>query len=104
MNVSDAVRQRRSIRDFRSDPVPRALLAEILDAARWAPSGSNVQAWRLIAVAGAERDAIVDMARRAECDLIVMATHGRHGLDALINGSLTKSVLSHSQIPLLVVH
>lgn len=49
-------------------------------------------------------DAIVDMARRAECDLIVMATHGRHGLDALINGSLTKSVLSHSLIPLLVVH
>lgn len=49
-------------------------------------------------------DSIVDMARRLECDLIVMATHGRHGLDALINGSLTKSVLSHSQIPLLVVH
>jgi nucleotide-binding universal stress UspA family protein len=47
---------------------------------------------------------ITDMARRLECDLIVMATHGRHGLDALINGSLTKSVLSHSEIPLLVVH
>lgn len=47
---------------------------------------------------------IVDMAKRLECDLIVMASHGRHGLDALINGSLTKSVLSHSQIPLLVIH
>ncbi len=65
MNVSDAVRQRRSIRDFRPDPVPRALLADILDAARWAPSGSNIQAWRIIAVAGAERDAIVEMARNA---------------------------------------
>lgn len=49
-------------------------------------------------------DSIVEVARRQACDLIVMATHGRHGLDALINGSLTKSVLSHSQIPLLVVH
>lgn len=62
MNVSDAVRQRRSIRDFQPDPVPHALLADILDVARWAPSGSNVQAWRIIAVAGAERDAIVEMA------------------------------------------
>jgi len=48
--------------------------------------------------------AIVDVARQQSCDLIVMATHGRHGFDALINGSLTKSVLSHSQIPLLVLH
>lgn len=50
------------------------------------------------------QQAIVDMARKHGCDLIVMATHGRHGLDALIHGSLTKSVLAHSQVPLLVVH
>ncbi len=47
---------------------------------------------------------IVDVAQRQGCDLIVMASHGRHGLDALINGSLTKSVLSHCKIPLLVLH
>lgn len=50
------------------------------------------------------QQAIVDMAERQRCDLIVMATHGRHGLDALIHGSLTKSVLAHSKVPLLVVH
>jgi nucleotide-binding universal stress UspA family protein len=50
------------------------------------------------------QQAIVDMARKQGCDLIVMATHGRHGLDALIHGSLTKSVLAHSQVPLLVLH
>ena len=50
------------------------------------------------------QDAIVDTAKRQGCDLIVMATHGRHGLDALIHGSLTKSVLAHSQVPLLVLH
>jgi len=44
------------------------------------------------------------MAQKQSCDLIVMATHGRHGLDALIHGSLTKSVLAHSQVPLLVLH
>lgn len=50
------------------------------------------------------QQAIVDMAQKQGCDLIVMATHGRHGLDALIHGSLTKSVLAHSQVPLLVLH
>jgi nucleotide-binding universal stress UspA family protein len=50
------------------------------------------------------QQAIVDMAAKCACDLIVMASHGRHGLDALIHGSLTKSVLAHSQLPLLVIH
>lgn len=50
------------------------------------------------------QQSIVDTARKQGCDLIVMATHGRHGLDALIHGSLTKSVLAHSQVPLLVLH
>ncbi|MDE2401486.1 MAG: universal stress protein [Burkholderiales bacterium] len=50
------------------------------------------------------QQAIVDTAQRQKCDLIVMASHGRHGLDALINGSLTKSVLSHSKLPLLIIH
>ncbi|MGC4060035.1 MAG: universal stress protein [Aquabacterium sp.] len=50
------------------------------------------------------QQAIVDMAEKQGCDLIVMITHGRHGLDALIHGSLTKSVLAHSQVPLLILH
>lgn len=50
------------------------------------------------------QQAIVDIAQRQACDLIVMTSHGRHGLDALINGSLTKSVLSNSKVPLLVLH
>jgi nucleotide-binding universal stress UspA family protein len=45
-----------------------------------------------------------ELAKKQGCDLIVMATHGRHGLDALIHGSLTKSVLAHSQVPLLILH
>ena len=50
------------------------------------------------------QQAIVDIAERQHCDLIVMGSHGRHGLDALIHGSLTKSVLSHSKLPLLIIH
>jgi nucleotide-binding universal stress UspA family protein len=50
------------------------------------------------------QQAIVDTAKKKACDLIVMATHGRHGLDALIHGSLAKSVLAHSEVPLLILH
>jgi nitroreductase len=42
--------------------VPRATLEAILDAARWAPSGGNLQPWRVIALAGAERDEVVRVA------------------------------------------
>jgi len=62
MTVTEAVRQRRSIRAFLPTPVPEAVLREVLDAARWAPSGSNIQAWKIVAVAGEERDAVVRMA------------------------------------------
>ena len=63
MNVSEALRKRISVRSFKADPVPLATLREILDDARFAPSGGNIQPWRMIAVAGAERDAVVKLAQ-----------------------------------------
>lgn len=46
--------------------------------------------------------AIVDGAKRAHCDLIVMASHGRRGIAGLLIGSETTKVLTHSKIPVLV--
>jgi nitroreductase len=46
------IRSRRAIRAFRPDPVPRALLTEILDAARYAPSNYNSQPWRVHVLTG----------------------------------------------------
>ncbi|HEX6832799.1 MAG TPA: universal stress protein, partial [Rudaea sp.] len=46
---------------------------------------------------------IVRVARRDRCDLIVMASHGRRGLSAVLLGSETQKVLTHSPIPVLVV-
>ncbi len=46
----DLVRSRRSTRHFRSDPVPPDLLAELLEAARWAPSGFNLQPTHFVVV------------------------------------------------------
>ena len=53
MNVSQAVAQRISVRAFRSDPIPGALIRELLEAAARAPSGGNLQPWRVHALTGA---------------------------------------------------
>jgi nucleotide-binding universal stress UspA family protein len=46
--------------------------------------------------------AIIDAAQALSYDLIVMASHGRHGISALLLGSETVKVLTHSTIPVLV--
>jgi nucleotide-binding universal stress UspA family protein len=46
--------------------------------------------------------AIIDCALANKCDLIVMASHGRRGVAALLVGSETTKVLTHSTIPVLV--
>ncbi|MES2033190.1 MAG: nitroreductase [Pseudomonadota bacterium] len=53
MNVTEAVAARVSVRAFKPDPVPGALVREILEAAHRAPSGGNLQPWRVHAIAGA---------------------------------------------------
>lgn len=50
------MQQRRSCRAFLPQPVPDALLAQLLTSARWAPSGGNLQPGHFIAVRGALRD------------------------------------------------
>ena len=46
--------------------------------------------------------AIIDAARKKVCDVICMASHGRKGLSALVLGSETVKVLTHSRIPVIV--
>jgi len=48
-------------------------------------------------------EAILDHAKSQQCDLIVMASHGRRGVAALLLGSETQRVLIHSSLPVLVV-
>jgi nucleotide-binding universal stress UspA family protein len=45
---------------------------------------------------------IIKVATEQGCDLIVMASHGRHGVSALVLGSETTKVLTHSKVPVLV--
>jgi nucleotide-binding universal stress UspA family protein len=48
-------------------------------------------------------EAILEHAGQKGCDLIVMASHGRRGVAALLLGSETQKVLTHSAVPVLVV-
>lgn len=48
--------------------------------------------------------AIVDAAKRRKCDLILMGSHGRGGVAGFLLGSQTTKVLTHTKIPVLVLH
>jgi nucleotide-binding universal stress UspA family protein len=49
-------------------------------------------------------EAIIVTAEQRGCDLIVMASHGRSGIAAVVLGSVTTKVLTHTKIPVLVCH
>lgn len=71
MKLTDAVRNRRSIRAFKPDPVPREMLEEILSAALWAPSWGNSQPWAFTVVGGDTLKTILEemskKTARSEC-------------------------------------
>ncbi|MFW6154621.1 MAG: nitroreductase family protein [Planctomycetota bacterium] len=61
MDVREAIRKRYSVRKYKDQPVDDAMLAEVLEAARLAPSGSNRQPWKFVVVRDADlRAKLVD--------------------------------------------
>jgi nitroreductase len=50
MKVLDVIQKRRSVRKYKEDPIPEKTLRRVLEAARLAPSGSNIQPWKFIIV------------------------------------------------------
>ena len=55
-----------------------------------------------VAVSDHPYEAIIRIAESKGCDLIMMASHGRHGVQAVLLGSETQKVLTHTRIPVLV--
>lgn len=60
MDLYQAIRERRSIRKYKTDPIPQDVVLKVLDSANWAPSGVNLQQWKFYVVAGRKRDQIAD--------------------------------------------
>ena len=50
MEVFECIRRRRTIREYKSDPIPEDVLEKILQAGRWSPSSSNSQPWHFVVV------------------------------------------------------
>jgi nitroreductase len=59
LQFDDVLRQRRSARAFRPDPVPLSLVRELLECASRAPSGTNIQPWKVHVVAGEVRERLI---------------------------------------------
>ncbi|HEV7813880.1 MAG TPA: universal stress protein [Janthinobacterium sp.] len=57
----------------------------------------------VVALSASPYDEIIKTAEQYHCDLILMATHGRTGLDKWLMGSETDKVLSHTTLPVLVL-
>ena len=57
---------------------------------------------KLTSTNDAPYEAIIEAATQSDCDLIFMSSHGRRGFSALLLGSETNKVLTHSKIPVLV--
>ena len=68
LSVVDAVQTRRSIRAFTGKPVPRSTVEFILEVASRAPGGSNIQPWRVYAVAGTPLETLSAELRAAHKD------------------------------------
>jgi len=63
MDVYQCIRSRRTVRDYKPDPIPEELLHRILQAARWAPSSSNTQKWSFIVIQ--DRDTLAALGKIA---------------------------------------
>lgn len=79
-----------------------ALAAKYLNVAKEAASAAGVNCETMHVEHDQPYLAIIETAARKLCDLIVMASHGRRGISAVVLGSETVKVLTHSTIPVLV--
>ncbi len=59
MEFSEVVRSRRSIRKFRSDPIPKEKLEKLLENAQWAVSAMNSQDWYFVVLQGEKKDGLL---------------------------------------------
>ncbi len=65
MNLSEIIRDRRSIRKYQDREIPSEILSEILEQALWAPSGMNRQNWNIYVVKGEEKSKLLDAVAQA---------------------------------------
>jgi nucleotide-binding universal stress UspA family protein len=76
---------------------------EILDPVKEAATKVGIECDTVVATGNSPYATIIKQAKESRCDLIMMATHARKGIQRILHGSETAKVLTHSKIPVLVV-
>jgi nucleotide-binding universal stress UspA family protein len=76
---------------------------KILDAVTAKAAAAGLDCRTAYSIAAAPWEAILAAAKKNKCDAIVMASHGRRGVAALLLGSETQKVLTHTKLPVIVV-
>ena len=77
MELNDALRSTGAIRDFTDQAVDDAVLARVLDTARFAPSGANAQAWRIVVIKDPEKRRLLrDCYLRGSADYLTLMSAG----------------------------
>jgi nucleotide-binding universal stress UspA family protein len=74
-----------------------------VDAVRKLGEAKSVKVKALVVKSNVISEAIIAAAKKNKADLIVMASHGRRGIKRVLLGSETQNVLTHSEIPVLVL-
>jgi len=77
----------------------RALVDEVARTAE----AAGVKTRAVVANSDRVAESVIAAARKHKCDLVVMASHGRKGIQRVLLGSETQHVLTHSTIPVLVL-
>jgi nitroreductase len=95
LDLDQAIRERHATRMFLPQPVPRALVEEVLALAQYAPSNSNIQPWHLVFASGPPRDrlvvALLDEAQRRPPNIPPLPEsfqHYRRELGAQVYGAM----------------
>jgi nucleotide-binding universal stress UspA family protein len=97
--ASDAVKKLEKSREDEYKKAGVKIIAQ-LDAQAKA---DGIESDGVVSVGDYPYEEIISNAEEKGCDLIMMASHGRRGLDAVLMGSETAKVLTHTKIPVLVV-
>ena len=85
--VDDAIATRRSVRAFLPTPVDRATIAQILEVASRAPSGTNTQPWKVHVLTGAARRSLSERILAAYDDPALRAQHAEEYTTTRASGS-----------------
>jgi nucleotide-binding universal stress UspA family protein len=97
--TSDLVKQLENDREKQYKQRGEKMVEELESRAK----ASGIDCDGTVVVGDNPYEEIIEQAEKTDCDLIMMASHGRSGLDALLLGSETAKVLTHTRIPVLIV-